>query len=144
MNHQTDSPSPADPRSYAADPERKTILLVEDDDAVRPLLTRTLVSLGYRVLAPEACNRAPEVFAASPHAIDAVLCDVVLPGISGPEIVRQILATPGAEHVRVLFMSGHSSDALREDGRLAGDSHFIQKPFARAEFAQKLQDLLVA
>src|SRR5512140_1879736 len=88
----------------------ETVLIVEDDAPIRRVIARELRGLGYDVLeagdGPEACRRAEE------HVgrIDLVICDVMMPGMLGPEVAERLKAV----HVeaRVLFVSGYSVDEL--------------------------------
>lgn len=121
----------------------ETVLVIEDDEMVRGLLRRTLEGLGYRVLLAPSGNAALAVHAEHGSPIDAVLSDVVLPDISGPETVRRILASSGHAPA-ILFMSGHTDHPLLRDSTLQGEINFIQKPLTRGEIARKLRDVIDA
>jgi len=122
----------------------ETVLVIEDDPHVRELLRRTLLSLGYRTHLAGTAAEAAAAHEAHGDAITALLCDVVMPGISGPAIVAGILARSGSRAPKVLFMSGHTSHALLRDGRLRDGNAFIQKPMMRAALARKLREVLDA
>ncbi|MDQ3169841.1 MAG: ATP-binding protein, partial [Acidobacteriota bacterium] len=131
-------------RVTGADPRgTETVLVIEDDETVRKLLKRSLEGLGYGVLAAATSRDAIATYHAHGAAIDAVLCDVVLPDVGGPETVRQILAM-AAQAPAVLFMSGHTDHALLRDGTLQDASNFMQKPLVRATIARKLREVIDA
>ena len=115
----------------------RTILLVEDDAAVRSATTRLLQSLGHAVVAHADITAALAAFCATPSAFDLVLSDVVMPGGGGPELLR---ALPPGNGARVLFMSGYTNDLLK-DADLACVP-FITKPFTERELARKLAEVL--
>jgi two-component system cell cycle sensor histidine kinase/response regulator CckA len=119
----------------------ETILLVEDDIAVRGLTARLLTRLGYAVI--EVVNGLEAlqlVQSADDRAIDLVITDVVMPQMGG-----KMLATRLAElrpDLPVLFMSGYTDDALVEQGYLAPGIVFIQKPFSQTGLAYKVREAL--
>jgi two-component system cell cycle sensor histidine kinase/response regulator CckA len=120
----------------------ETILLVEDDELVRRLLRRSLAGLGYQVLEAGNGQDALAVLHACPSPIDLVLSDVVMPDLSGTELVGRVQArSPGT---RALFMSGHINHALLQQGALEASRHFIQKPFMPKALAQKVREVLDA
>lgn len=121
----------------------ETVLVVEDDDTVRTLLKRTLEGLGYEVHVAASGGEALAVHAAHHDTIDAILCDVIVPDLAGPEIVRRILAR-ALRVPAVVFMSGHSDHALLRDGTLQSATTFLQKPLMRASLAAKLREALDA
>jgi PAS domain S-box-containing protein len=120
----------------------ETILLAEDEDAVRALCRRVLQACGYTVL--EAANgyEALRIAQEHPGPVDALVTDLVMPRMGGRELAeRMVAATPG---LRVLFMSGHAAPPpLRDEPALAGPS-FLAKPFNANGLAQKLRELLDA
>jgi CheY-like chemotaxis protein len=116
---------------------RHTIMLVEDDAAVRTATARVLQSLGHEVAAHADIESALVAWRATPNAFDLILSDVVMPGGGGPELLR---ALPAARGVRVMFMSGYTNDALK-DPELACVP-FIPKPFTERELARKLAEVL--
>jgi signal transduction histidine kinase/ActR/RegA family two-component response regulator len=116
---------------------RHSILLVEDDGAVRTATARVLQSLGHEVAAHADIASALAAWRATPDAFDLILSDVVMPGGGGPELLREL---PSARDVRVMFMSGYTNDALK-DPELACVP-FIPKPFTERELARKLAEVL--
>jgi two-component system cell cycle sensor histidine kinase/response regulator CckA len=135
----------ATPTDYdVAEPTRgsETILLVEDEPAVRSVASRVLLNQGYYVMA--ACN-ADEALSIAERAggsIDLVLSDVVMPDMGGPDLVKRLLARwPG---IKVLFMSGYAEgDKLQVDPEDTGQS-FLQKPFSAENLIVKVRQLLDA
>ena len=117
-----------------------TILLVEDEDAVRRLAKRILEGSGYRVI--EARDGAAGLMAAGAHSgtIDMVLTDVVMPGMSGQELSSRMVALrPG---VKVLYVSGYAEDAVKEHGKLLPNTAFLQKPLSPAALINKVREVL--
>ena len=131
------SPSDAPPHPRGTE----TVLIVEDDDVVRTLLGRTLAGLGYQVHLAASGAEALAVHQARGAGIDAVLCDVVMPDLSGPEAVSRML-DGAARQPAVIFMSGHTDHALLSDGRLQCARYFLQKPLVRATIARTLRAAL--
>jgi two-component system, cell cycle sensor histidine kinase and response regulator CckA len=118
----------------------ETILLVEDDARVRHAVSRVLESRGYRVLIAQNGLEAMELAQRYRGPIDLVLSDLILPGASGPEVVREVQAHTGS--ARALFMSGHTDHAVLRDGALQQAVNFIQKPFAPDALAKKVREVL--
>jgi signal transduction histidine kinase/CHASE3 domain sensor protein len=117
-----------------------TVLLVEDDEAVRQSVGRMAEALGYRVLAASGAAEAQAACAAHGGAVDLVLADLVMPGASGPELVEQLRATCPA--ARVLFMSGYTSDAVLNRGVIAHGTSFLPKPFTLDELGAAIRGAL--
>jgi PAS domain S-box-containing protein len=129
---------PAAPTAPAAGTE--TILLVEDEDAVRALAQRILERKGYRVLACRNGEAALERVGQDASAIDLVVTDLVMPGMSGRELAMKFLARrPGTP---VLYMSGYTDDLEIRHHRVAGGAAFLQKPFTPDAFLLKVRELL--
>jgi two-component system, cell cycle sensor histidine kinase and response regulator CckA len=118
--------------------EGETLLVVEDEEAVRTLARRTLEEAGYRVLVAANGRSALELLTAT--AVDLVLCDVVLPEMSGHELGRRIASIrPG---LPILYMSGYPGLEVVERGLIAPDAPFIEKPFTAAGLASSVRGLL--
>jgi PAS domain S-box-containing protein len=118
----------------------ETVLLVEDEDAVRDLCSRILGDLGYQVM--QARSGAEAVAAAVGRAvrIDLLLTDVVMPGMSGKELATQlVLHHPG---MKVLFMSGYTDNAIVHHGVLEEGVSFIGKPYTPSALARKVREVL--
>jgi len=111
-----------------------TILVVDDDDNVRRATERILRSAGYAVLSASSGPNALSFFREHAGTIHLLLTDILMPGMSGRDLAREILATNAAP--RVLFMSGYHQHAP------IGDSEFISKPFQRADLLEKVRTVL--
>ena len=120
----------------------ETILLLEDSTGVRTVVRRMLEGLGYRVLEAATPDEALALVKLHGTVLDLVVSDVIIPEVSGPEVVRRVRARVPA--IKALFMSGHTTRALMRENRLPDSAHFIQKPFGRAAFGQKLREVLDA
>jgi two-component system cell cycle sensor histidine kinase/response regulator CckA len=126
-------------------PERsgtETLLIVENEGAIRNLLQMALRKSGYTVLVAESGREALEIVRAHADAIHLLITDVVMPDMSGPELVRQ-LATIRPE-TQTLFMSGYMDQALGEHGIVPTNVNFIQKPFSPNVITQKVRHILDA
>jgi PAS domain S-box-containing protein len=136
------SDAPPDvPDADAAAPARghETVLLVEDERAIRDLLTRALTRQGYQVIAAEDGEAALAAAAAHPGEIDLLLTDVVMPRMRGPEVARRLRERAPA--LPVLFMSGYTAEDTLEGGTLAL-SEFIAKPFTTDDLGRRVRALL--
>ncbi len=136
-----DSEMPASDRK-AREPEARgaTILVVEDDPGVRDLAVSILKRLDYRVIDAQDGRAALEILR-GPEPINLILTDVVLPGgLSGPDLVTKgKVWQPG---VRALFMSGYATDVLDDRDRLNAAGELLNKPFRRAELAERVRSAL--
>jgi CheY-like chemotaxis protein len=120
----------------------ETILLVEDAELVRTLARQVLESAGYHVL--EAANAEAAIQLCQSRngheKIDLLLTDVVMPGMSGNDMSKVLVAKqPG---MPVLFMSGYTDDAIVQHGVLEAGINFIQKPFSPGALAMKVREVL--
>jgi signal transduction histidine kinase len=119
----------------------ETVLVAEDDKTVLYLVAQSLTASGFRVLqAPNGEDALELLHAQGPAGVDALITDVVMPGISGP-----ILAARAAEllpRLRILFMSGYTEEVIQHHGVSRGNVAFIQKPFAPSELVRKVRNLL--
>jgi PAS domain S-box-containing protein len=119
-----------------------TILLVEDEDAVRGLVETILTSDGYQMLVANSPAQAIDIFRNFPGSIDVLLTDVVMPEISGPELAEHLLALrPG---LKVIYMSGYAGEHLDQEGVNAEGSSLLQKPFTAAALEEKIRQALGA
>jgi signal transduction histidine kinase len=120
----------------------ETILVVEDEDRVRKLICEVLLAKGYRVLEAIRGEEAVAICKGHAGAIDLVVVDVVMPQMSGPDVVRQLQeARPS---LKVLYMSGYTDEAIMQHGILASGSAFLQKPFMPNTLARKVREVLNA
>jgi signal transduction histidine kinase len=118
-----------------------TVLVVEDDTAVREVAVEMLRDLGYRVLAAADGAEALRVFGENDAKVDLLLTDVVLTGgLKGNEVSRRLTEVrPG---LRTLFMSGYTENAIVHHGRLDDGVQLIGKPFQRQQLARKVAEML--
>jgi two-component system, cell cycle sensor histidine kinase and response regulator CckA len=118
----------------------ETILIVEDEGAVRRMAARVLAAQGYAILEAENGAEALEVLARGERPIDLVLTDVVMPMVNGRELGERLaVERPG---LRVLFMSGYADDDIVRRGLLPPDSPFLQKPFMPGDLSRKVREVL--
>jgi two-component system cell cycle sensor histidine kinase/response regulator CckA len=117
-----------------------TILLVEDEDAVRDFAVRALSMRGYKVIDASGGEEALELIEEHAAEIDLVISDVVMPGMDGPALVKEIRKSNPA--MRVIFMSGYAEGAFRNAGDKPEDCHFISKPFSLKALTEKVRDVL--
>jgi PAS domain S-box-containing protein len=118
----------------------ETILLVEDEDAVRAIDERLLRRLGYRVLLAPTGEDALRVAAAHAGPIDLLATDVILPGIDGHELARRLAAQRGG--LRVLYVTGYAGDKLASVRLDATWGELLQKPFRADELARAVRAAL--
>jgi two-component system cell cycle sensor histidine kinase/response regulator CckA len=124
-----DPQTPAKP----ADRGTETILLVEDDEAVRKLTRHLLVARGYTVLEADNGMSALQVAEGHPGVIDLLLTDVIMPRLGGPQLFTRLAALrPG---LKVVYMSGFSDAET-------GGAPFLAKPFAGSRLLRIIQDAL--
>jgi len=118
-----------------------TVLVVEDEPAVREVAVAILGDLGYRVLEAADGEAGLLVFGAHASSVDLLITDVVLPGkVRGREMAERITAI--RPDVRVLFMSGYTENSIVHQGRLDDGVQMIGKPFQRQELARKVAEVL--
>jgi two-component system, cell cycle sensor histidine kinase and response regulator CckA len=130
-----------DPPDTAALPRGgETVLVVEDEDEVRRLTVRMLEHLGYRVLSYGTPQDALKEGEASDMTVDLVVTDVVMPGMSGRDVVAKLLAR--YPEMRALYMSGHSDEAMAGGQALDAGLALIRKPFTMDELARKVRGVL--
>ncbi|MFO0551248.1 MAG: response regulator [Polyangiaceae bacterium] len=124
-----------DPRAHSA--RRTTILLVEDDAALRRSSLRTLRSGGYNVVEAQDGEHALAV-AETIDELDAIVTDVVMPNLSGPRFIQALAAKRGP--LRVLYVSGYTLNML--DGRAMEGGSFLSKPFDPADLLAAVREVL--
>ena len=117
-----------------------TILLVEDEEAVRSFAARALKLRGYQVLEASGGEEALELVRRHPGAIHLLITDVVMPNMDGPTLVRA--ARRLRPDMAVLFMSGYAEEAFRRHDENAAELHFLAKPFGLKQLAAKVKDVL--
>jgi CheY-like chemotaxis protein len=121
-------------------PGRETILLVEDEDDVRALAREVMERQGYRVLEASDGLQALRRYQSEGDRIDLVLSDVVMPRMSGRELVDRVRAI--RPDMRVLYMSGYTEDAIVRHGVRDASTVLLGKPFAPADLLAKIREVL--
>lgn len=117
-----------------------TVLLVEDEPLVRSTARRLLERKGYRVIEAEDAEQAITIASSGTTPFDLLLTDVVMPGMSGPELARALL--PKRPDLRVVFMSGYAEDNLVQHGTPAETQTWLRKPFTIDTLVTKVRDAL--
>ena len=115
----------------------KHILVVDDESAVRNFLTTLLRNRGFDVLAVGSASEALELFGREGESIGLVLTDVVMPDVTGPAMVSQLLES--RPDLAVLYMSGYRDE---DDVPLAGSFPCLKKPFSPAELLARIEQSL--
>jgi signal transduction histidine kinase len=132
-----------------AEPERpveiarhgsETVLLVEDDEALRTLAREILSIQGYTVLDATSPGEALRLAEAHPGPIHILLTDVVMPQMNGRQVADHLLAA--RPDLKVLFMSGYTDAAIVQHGVLEPGTHFLQKPFTPDGLSRKVRETL--
>jgi CheY-like chemotaxis protein/two-component sensor histidine kinase len=129
-------------RVRAAEPARgsETILVVEDEPGVRKLAKRILEMVGYTALEAENAGEAQSVVQRHGGAIQLLLTDVVMPGMSGPELAMRLVAE--RPELKVLYMSGYTESAITQQRLLGQGTAFIAKPFDASVLTRRVREVL--
>jgi PAS domain S-box-containing protein len=130
-------PERAGPRDVTG---QDTILLVEDEEAVRSFAARALKMRGYSVLEASGGEEALEIVKNAKAPIHLLITDVVMPNMDGPTLVRNVKRLK--PEIAVIFMSGYAEEAFRRNDENAADLHFLPKPFGLKQLAAKVKDVL--
>jgi PAS domain S-box-containing protein len=131
---------PLPPESAPARHGSETILLVEDETAVRNLLRMVLSKKGYKVLEATNGRHALHVAGQHPGTLDLLVTDVVMPLMGGQELVQKL--APLRPQMKVLFMSGYTDSNLVRSGVSTGEIVLIQKPFSPDQLVEKVREIL--
>lgn len=121
--------------------EHRTVLLVEDEPALRKLTRKMLVELGLTVLEAENASHAIEIAKHTETAIDLLLTDVVMPGMNGWALAE--LFSSQHPEMRVLYMSGYPDEVLAKHGVTGTSLSILRKPFTRAELTRGVEDVAI-
>jgi len=120
----------------------ETILLAEDEEAVRGIVRLTLESSGYTVLAARNGDEALQICQQYKDPIHLLLTDVVMPKMSGRQLADIVVAA--RPNIKVLYLSGYTDDAIVRHGVLESNMAFLQKPFTPMLLAKKVREVLGA
>ena len=118
----------------------ETILVVEDEEALRKLARRALVEAGYTVLTAADGDEALLICAQYAGDIQLLLTDVVMPRMSGKVLAQSLSKTRPA--LKVLYMSGYADNAIVHHGVLDAGTHFLAKPFTPVDLTRKVREVL--
>ncbi|MFO0762794.1 MAG: response regulator [Byssovorax sp.] len=133
-------PSPAATISVKPEKGSETILLVEDEAALRSISGRILRSAGYEVLLAADAQEALSLLEQPGAQVHMLFTDLVMPGLSGPELVLKVAAL--RPEIRVLFASGHGDDPRLEQLVQSSHAQFLAKPYSMTSLTQKVRAVL--
>lgn len=120
----------------------ETLIVCEDDNAVRHLTARMLAEAGYTVLAAPDAKHALQLASAHAGPIQLLITDVIMPGLNGRQLSETLAQQrPG---IRTLFVSGYTSDVIAHHGVLDENVHFLEKPYGRQRLLRKIREVLDA
>jgi CheY-like chemotaxis protein len=120
--------------------QRETVLVVEDQPAVRQLAARVLARHGYAVLEAGGPAEALELAESFEGTIHLVLSDIVMPAMDGPDMVTVLMKM--RPYIRVLYMSGYTGEALAERGGIDTEEDVLEKPFTATTLLKNVRDRL--
>lgn len=119
-----------------------TILLVEDEDAVRTFAARALATRGYDVLQAESGEAALAIVDSFEGKIDLIVSDVVMPNMDGPTLIKELAGRlPG---IKIIFVSGYAEDAFAKSLDPDQEFHFLPKPFSLKQLASAVKEVMSA
>lgn len=134
-----DEPVKSSPEIPIERGQGERVLLVDDDHEVRRVTTRLISKLGYQIIQAESGEQALAIAGADLSTFDAVVTDVVMPGMSGKELALRLREM--RDDLPVLFISGYSPDELFPDGLPGTTTRFLAKPFTYESMAAQLKEL---
>jgi two-component system cell cycle sensor histidine kinase/response regulator CckA len=121
--------------------EHMTVLLVEDERALRKLTHKMLLEMGLTVLEAEDGFQAVEIAKQTESSIDLLLTDVIMPGMSGRALVETL--SPQRPEMKVLYMSGYSDGVIANHGLKESGTSILRKPFTRNELTRRIEDVAI-
>ncbi len=122
--------------------EKKRILIVEDEAAVRNMIVETLEYFDYNAIGVESAVKSLTLLKDGKlDDISLVLTDVMMPNMSGPEFARELLNI--YPETKILFMSGYTKEAIESDEPFGENVSFVQKPFRSSVLVEKIKEMLV-
>jgi two-component system cell cycle sensor histidine kinase/response regulator CckA len=138
---ETVDPVQAVPPSGMRMHEHATVLLVEDEQALRKLTRRMLQDMGMTVLEAKDAFEAIEIAKQTETSIDLLLTDVVMPGMSGRALAEAL--SPIRPELRVLYMSGYSDGVMAQQGIMEAGITILRKPFTKDQLLRRVMDMTV-
>ncbi|HKP98497.1 MAG TPA: response regulator [Fibrobacteria bacterium] len=131
---------PAAEPAWRSQPNRETVLVVEDEPSLREMIVTILSRYGFAVREAASAAEAMDVVEERPETVDLVVTDVMLRGEGGHEMAESLQQIkPG---LRTVFISGHSLDSLSDRGIVVPADAFLEKPFSPAQLAAKVRAVL--
>jgi DNA-binding response OmpR family regulator len=118
----------------------ETILLVEDEELLRKLVTEFLTQIGYTVLSAPNAREAMTIARKHPGKIHLLVTDVVMPDTSGPELARTLCAQ--SRDLKVIYISGFDDGSLAPEGVLDAGTVLLTKPFSVRVLSAKIREVL--
>ena len=117
----------------------ETVLVVDDDLAVSEIAEFSLNADGYKILRASSAKEALQIAESHTGSIDLLITDVVMPGMSGPELAEKMITL--FPQIAILYLSGYTDDAVVRHGLLRAEVNFLQKPFTPLGLAKCVQDI---
>ena len=133
-------PSPAEPPQRAVTSGAETVLLVEDEPALRDLIKFALTGSGFTVLDVPSPAEALALSRRHGGPLHLLLTDVIMPGMDGPALAKQVQKE--RPDIKVLFMSGYATNFIMHDGVVDSGTNFLEKPFHPRTLLSKVREVL--
>ena len=133
-------PRTAGPRLKPHSRSLGRVLVVEDEDSVRTVVTRTLQAEGYEVLGAREGNEALRELEEVGGAVNLVLTDIVMPGMGGRQLAAEV--SRRYRQIPIVWMSGHAREAALQRGELSRDEPFLQKPVSSDTLLDTVADVI--
>jgi signal transduction histidine kinase/CheY-like chemotaxis protein len=127
---------------HASQGGTETVLVVEDEEGVRDLVSETLEKYGYKVLIADNPEQGLKIASSYSSGIDLLLTDVIMPEMNGQELYRQLHMNTVYSDTKVLYISGYTYNMIVRDGILEEGTNYLQKPFSIQKLTQKVRDVL--
>ena len=134
------APSPAEPPQPAVTSGAETVLLVEDEPALRDLITIALTGSGFTVLTAPGPADALTLSRRHTGPLHLLLTDVIMPGMDGPALAKQVQKE--RPDIKILFMSGYATNFIMHDGMVDPGTNFLEKPFHPRTLLSKVRQVL--
>jgi PAS domain S-box-containing protein len=128
------------PNAYKIKGGNETILIAEDEESVRKLLSEILSTYGYNIIMAKDGHDAVHKFQAVGNKIELVILDVIMPGQNGKEVLAEIHRE--SPEAKVLFISGYSPDIIQHKGLIIKDTPFLAKPILPNELLHRVREIL--